>query len=93
MTCHPEKLDQVEVMGSERIQLRCNRGRRGQIHVAELAADHETGPSKLCGTPGAYQKGHVTACYQKPPAEIPADRAGADYENPHLQSLCKEVRY
>ncbi len=43
MTCHPEKLDQVEVMGSERIQLRCNRGRRGQIHVAELAADHETG--------------------------------------------------
>jgi hypothetical protein len=60
--------------------------------IAKLAADYEAGPSQLCGTPGAHQQGHIAASLEKPPAKIPADRAGANYENPHLQSLCKEVR-
>jgi len=52
--------------------------------IAEPAADHQTGPDQLCSAPGAHQKAHIAAGLQQSSAEIAADRACADHENPHL---------
>jgi acyl dehydratase len=67
--------------------------RRRQIDVADAAADREASPGQLGGAPRAHEKGHVAAGLQQSSAEIPADRACADHEDPHLTLRSKEARY
>src|ERR1700680_1814040 len=65
--------------------VQCFRGhhRRGdEIDVTEPAHDRKSA-RKLCGAPRPHQERHVVAGFEQPRAEIAADRAGADNENPH----------
>ena len=57
--------------------------RRRKAEVAEGASNREAPLGEQRRARGANEKGHVAAGLQQPAAEIAADRAGADDENPH----------
>ena len=63
-------------------------GGHSSTQVAERAAQFQPALREPLGAPLAHEEGHVPACVEQPPAEIPADRPRAHHQNPHVLLLC-----
>jgi hypothetical protein len=61
--------------------------RGAEIDIADAAADRGSSPGRFAGAARTREKGYVAAGFEKPTAEISADRAGTDHEDAHVVLL------